>query len=421
MISMRALVVGVAICSCACGGPAVSEDAAPPTDAGIDADATPRDAAPRDAAPRDADADVGSGTSVEAFQSAYGAAYCEMFVKCESFFSVGALRVPYQGYSCHPGAPRAWDETNAALAAGTIVYDATAAARCLEWFAASDCEGLFLELGDACGDVWVPTIPPGGSCATQKECIDGRCITDAECPGTCVAYGGVGAPCGGALLCQSGLRCTGDGCRERGGLGTGCAVDPECSPELVCQGGVCAARPGAGETCSPTTSTSPCAGSLVCAPSTSTCVVGGMEGDSCASTPCAISVRCDEATDTCVRAVLPGGTCTVDVECPATFFCGSGVCAPLPVPGEACVTAPFCARGACDSGACTLVLEGESCDTTSSLPLFGLCADGLYCGVGRICTPRLPDGAVCDASTPCLESHQCRGNVCHPRCSPADT
>jgi hypothetical protein len=413
IVCVRLIMAGLATCAIACSGGVESGDSAMPTDSGRDGDAAAPDTAPPDAT----SCDAGAGASVEAFQSAYLTARCGMFVECESYFGLDTLRATYQSH-CHPAAPDPWVEVDAALAAGTVTFDAAAAVRCLEMLADSDCDALLFGLaGEACDGVWVPTVEPGGPCATHRECIDARCITDAECPGTCVAYGAAGDECTPTRHCGDDLLCTAGTCEEQGELGVGCASSLNCSSELVCQGGVCATRPAAGETCS-TTSTSECAGSLVCSATTSTCVVGGMGGDSCADTPCAVGMRCDRATDTCVRSVLPGGACTLDAECPSRFFCDSDVCTPLPAVGEPCATAPACAEGACESGTCRLVLEGETCDTGSTLEVFRLCADGLDCGLGRVCTPRVPEGGACDLSTRCLESHECRGGVCHPRCSP---
>jgi hypothetical protein len=414
MIDMRGIVAWIAIWLYACGGGPEGDDAAT-ADTGLVIDGA-LDGSPPDSTPGDGGSDSGSGPSVEDFQRAYSEATCGMFVTCESFFGLGSLRVVYQT-RCHP-AKQEWDTYDAALVAGTIIYDAAAAARCLETFDGASCAELYSVLGSLCTDVWVPTVAPGGACAINAECIDGRCVTDAECPGTCVADGDAGDACAPPVpSCGPDLVCRDGACRVRGDAGATCMFELDCADGLVCLSSTCSARPGAGETCSPS-ATSQCSDSLVCDPATETCVDGAVEGESCAALPCAVGRRCDPVTDTCVTAALPGSACSDDVECPYAFFCDAGTCAPLPVPGESCASAPVCARGACTAGVCALVPEGESCDTGELFPPFGACADGLTCGTGRICTPRLAEGDPCASTVQCLETHECRSDVCYPRCTP---
>lgn len=56
------------------------------------------------------------------------------------------------------------------------------------------------------GSVFTPKVAPGSPCLASGECIGGTCRYDTDtCPGTCVAFSGVGGSCCGFVDCASGL------------------------------------------------------------------------------------------------------------------------------------------------------------------------------------------------------------------------
>lgn len=389
----------VAMLCLACG-------AAPVDDAGVDAGFS-LDARLHDAGDPHADG----------FRLQYTRAVCDLFQRCESYLGSGSIRRVYQPAWCHPG-NEAGGRLDAALEAGTVVYDAEAATRCLRALESVQCADFADELGRCHDEVWQPTLPANGACAIDEECIDGRCLREAECPGRCVAYGAVSAPCTDAFFdCRPELACVSGACAERRAVGESCTNGGECAEGLLCRASVCAERPTLGEACEGSRgSGSDCAGSLVCVGGM--CAEGATSGD-CFSTPCAEGYRCDEDTLQCIAVAPPGGACTLDAQCPFTFFCDRGRCTALPIAGELCGEAPICAEGVCMDGRCTLVEEGGDCSAElDPRVFFDACASGLYCGSGSVCTQRLAEGADCTTIRYCIETHECRDGFCRPRCIP---
>lgn len=76
----------------------------------------------------------------------------------------------------------------------------------------------------------------GESCSADLR----GCVQNALCEaGTCVALGGLGAPCSAALDCLLGLGCPEGLCAEQGPAGASCTRNFDCRPELRCLQGQC--------------------------------------------------------------------------------------------------------------------------------------------------------------------------------------
>ncbi|XXX75545.1 hypothetical protein WMF30_48635 [Sorangium sp. So ce134] len=169
--------------------------------------------------------------------------------------------------------------------------------------------GVLLGVNDgftpSCLAAWDGSVPEGGTCGTDWDCVRDRCVytTDAsgqrtsackarsvageacsstfDCDeglrcdqpsppdaGTCVQRLAVGGSCEGSLDCEEELRCGQDGtCQAREQAGGPCASDNDCATGTACDGAMCAALGAAGAPCS---ADSDCA-SFACADATGTC------------------------------------------------------------------------------------------------------------------------------------------------------
>jgi hypothetical protein len=112
--------------------------------------------------------------------------------------------------------------------------------------------------------------------------------------------------------------------------------------------------------------------------------------------------------------------CTLNVDCPATYYCVAGVCQPpgMAMAGDKCTATRDCAEGLfCDGGShCApggMLLEGNSCtaDAVCTPPLrcnfsgfYGVCAKAGMTESGASCTGSADclAGLVCGPSKTCL-------------------
>lgn len=421
------------ILTCACATLALigCDGSAPDTDAGVDGGGMvsvdggepSTDAGGTDAGGAMDGAAGGDGAveplpAIEEFMRQLSDASCRLLVACESKFSIAG---PLLQQTCHPSSSFLFEAFADGLAAGTVVYDAEAASRCLDAFAELPCTDVFAPTTlPGCDDVFVPAVPAGGACAGRQECIDGVCEIGASCPGTCVALGGAGTSCSGGD-CQDDLICYMGSCEAPHPAGGACADDVDCERGLRCgDEGTCEPLLADGAPCA---NNFECAGASVC--SNGMCGPGAAEGEACEtgftpSVTCQVGLRCDPASETCVPVSLPGEACAANVNCPATFWCDGGTCEPLPALGEPCAGAPGCFRGLCDAGTCRLGREGEPCSSgLSATP--ATCESGLYCGPGATCAPTLAEGEACVDPAACGAAFDCRdtgtGRVCTPACT----
>jgi len=354
-----------------------------------------------------------------AFMNAYTEAICARSARC---FPVAE----YLDASCRAGVEKLFGEdVTVAIAAGRIVYDATAAGACVAGLAALDC--LAEQPTDAtltaCFNALVGTVQKDQPCLGLFECAEGFCNSTSgdACPTVCQAVAKKGAACsllsgpycdvreglrcsqgtciapaneGGACLdnvgCTSGTVCVGNKCVPLRKTGYGCAKDSSCALGNFCasggdEGGVCEARVAAGGTCAQDDGDNNAAFRRVQCADGMVCLGAGL-------TDAGKSVA-----GTCTKAVDEGASCTVeppgyqlfDTGCKEGLVCVAGQCAKAPTDGEACAPHLTCQRDVaqCDyaSMTCkTLLANGEACATDRECAggyCAGQCADrNTFCG-----------------------------------------
>jgi hypothetical protein len=281
----------------------------------------------------------------------------------------------------------------------------------------------------------------GGTCCSGSSCIigfcvanpptcqgeGGLCLSTSQCCGSrvceigfCRTPVGLGAACGPAAPCVSGLVCdplAGFRCVDQSAdLGDACGPLVHCSAGLVCDplaGFRCVDQSAElGEACGPLVQ---CVSGLVCDPLAGLrCVDQSAElGQACGPlVQCTPGLACDPlAGFRCVDAsVAAGQPCGPLVQCGAGLFCD-------PFAGFRCVSAAGvdqpCGPGVpCQAGLqCTLALRcahdparaGETCDVTAP------CGDGLFCqpGLPQRCQVLRRPGEGCSAVNPCIAGASC--------------
>lgn len=271
------------------------------------------------------------------------------------------------------------DFVNAArpfIDAGTVVYDAGAAQRCLAGMRRS-CS-YTVETDAACDAIFVGQVADGGGCTADVECASRSCSgSDIAC-GSCDTLLATGSPCMPGDRCADGPNgesgycfgtCELDGLAlptADATLGNPCGdYDQECEPGLFCQDDVCARWRTLDDVCDP-------------------------NSDSCEPGTYCRESEDDEDVGTCVAVRMetgPGEACgalaTEFVVCDprADLYCTddeNGVCALYQPTGEV----------------------GEYCFVTAE------CVDGLVCLDGACLAGLLPDGSDCDGDGQC-ESGNC--------------
>lgn len=334
-----------------------------------------------------------SGIEYSAVPREFASTFCGALEECGGatvslFFFQGADCTERAQATLENQTVPAWD---AAIAAGTIVYDGAAAATCFDETRALGCDVTVSPTPAACREIFAGTIDIGQPCSLDEECVGDAYCASASCPdsaGTCTARAADGGACEGDEECTAGLTCDDGRCGPPasrrngpcgGGSGLECPIDQSCvgeDDETMTQG-TCMDR-----------------ASLQTAAAGETCEIEGMvqcqEGLSCA----VIGADMTGATFECRDPVGAGGACFLgfpsmcptDQYCDATPAMGSfeGTCQPLPGDGEACLDATgFSAR----------------------------CRPGLACVGGTTCRAPQPNGASCTGNTECLSSN-CVDGTC---------
>jgi hypothetical protein len=262
----------------------------------------------------------------------------------------------------------------AAVHNGTVLYDESKARACLNSLFGGSCERnrVFDENSPECDTVFSGTIPDGGACAIDEQCISDSCNTptcpDACCPGTCVGNDPPPPPPRVGESCALNNDCIDSYCDETTttcvalkSAGTACQSSRECA-EGSCPTAsmVCTTLPGPGEACTGSSSSACRDIGYYCHPTNLVCTAYGLGGDTCSpqTEPCSPIYTCDPATTTCkLRPRL----------------------------GEPCST----------STSATNCIDQSWCDPTTS-----------------ICTAPKPDGATCDTNRECVGDCDFSTNTC---------
>ena len=260
------------------------------------------------------------------------------------------------------------------IASGTVKYDATKAAACvdlLERVYGAGCtrSGQVSAGGHsagtvACDGVFAGTVTLGGSCFFSEECMDGaycqpidsNCFNFLQCcAGNCVAEPpqvSAGGDCSEGQRCPRGYYCdpalSGGPrtCLATLAEGAACAPEADCAEPLFCdldpatQTGTCRRPAASGGSCNAAISVPSCDDVRDhCDATTATCTPRGAPGASCADQDSCVSYASCDGT-TCVAAAGLGETCggANGIGCLAGLQC--------PSPGYTCMPPPA-VDGAC--------------------------------------------------------------------------
>jgi hypothetical protein len=250
----------------------------------------------------------------------------------------------------------------AAVDAGKIKYDASAAGQCVSHAQAEGCNLLAYHHPDpACRAIFTGTVAMGGACAINQECANNApCTYTPTCsPSTMCCMGTCGAPPPAV-----------------GQMGATCTTDANCDITLYCSS-------AKGNTCQPfvTTAGAACDASSACAnllycdngtAGTNTCKPYPASGQACSGTAigCAdIRDYCDPGTKVCTRRAAAGQTCNnaTGPACIGYAQCtpqtGAGMCAAELTSGQACTAGgQRCLLDLqCTNGTCQLPAAAMAC------------------------------------------------------------
>jgi hypothetical protein len=370
------------------------------TDAGGSPEAQPDEAAATmvsDAAPAGADD----------FFAQYGAALCKRLFECPlpNDDDLGARNVLGSLARCNQIAPELfrrgsnYAELFAAVAAGTLRYDASRAAAC---FAALRLCGAPMNPDQVpdCREMFEGTVQPNGPCYVDQDCAgDAYCATPSDagfqriCPGSCQPRRAAGAPCFDDVQCAASK-----------GFADCIAVEGA----AACLDFVLAPQAAMSQPC-------------------------GLQAAG-SETPCGSGLWCDapgSGIGTCVGPLGSGATCkTSDDVCALGLVClgqdAGYSCAPTMVgrkvadscgPSFPSVCDPF-AQLECVAGACASYGDGTEGSHCSNHDLGELtCQRGLVCGATAVCIVPHKEGEACQrasecASRACGADHLCAARRC---------
>lgn len=313
------------------------------------------------------DDDGGGDIPIEGLPTAIINTFCDVYVEC-GLFENRDICVDVFG-----GDIELDPSLIAAVEAGKVIYHPDKAAECLAGLNSTTCDrtaGPFEDEPEACELTFEGTVPGGGQCAMNQECISQDCdvpaCPDACCQGTCVgdvrpARPRVGESCADNFNCVD-SRCdfTTMLCTAYLANNSPCTSDTECMSDN-CANMVCTPLAGTnepctaggcrllGDTCSTTSMTcvsygltgDPCATGMPCSPlhllcgPSGTCELRPQLGDVCdpQTTGC-IEGYCDATTLLCTTPKADGATCMSNSEC------SSGDCDTVVT--DTCVTPPIC-------------------------------------------------------------------------------
>lgn len=274
-----------------------------------------------------------------------------------------------------------------AINAGDVLYDAEAAATCLNAMEAGSCQDMVADRQyDVCQSVFIGTVADGGACEIDEECLSGACELDYEtCMGTCATVVAAGGACEAwETYCEKGTTCYDGICQAyTAPLGSGDSCDPDaendwCDWDFYCNydSSTCMARGGAGDACD---------GDDECEHGLS-CDYGDGENGVCAE------VAVLDAGDECepegssMCNYFEGYACQITVVNPQTEEF-EGTCQPMVQLGDTCWDAEAMTMTACD------IFEDIFCDMSE-----GYLTDA-------VCVSKKAAGADCEESNECLSDY----------------
>ncbi|MCX4242397.1 Dickkopf N-terminal cysteine-rich domain-containing protein [Paraliomyxa miuraensis] len=291
-------------------------------------------------------------------------ALCDYFVACGLATSADLCVDAWGSFVRLPA------DLDAAIANGTVIYDASAAGTCLDAIRNATCEGFLDTFAEeSCERVFQGTIDNGNACFISEQCVSQYCqateCTMACCQGTCIApppEAAVGQDCTGEAFCVDGAYCDYETglCAAEKAAGETCPGGYECRSGLSCISGVCDPGPGEGAACADFQ----CAAPFACDIDSMTCQRLRGEGEACnpEASICALGLSCDAGSNTCA---VPGGVgsscdygfigtgCSGDLYCDYDLEFGEGTCQPLVANGGACEDDEACESQYCGmAGTC---------------------------------------------------------------------
>jgi hypothetical protein len=286
-------------------------------------------------------------------------------------------------------------DLHAQLAAGTLHFNASAAAKCVTELSA--CNGIDSFTEGSCREVYEGSAQTGEACQRNEDCAGDAYCEGSGCPGQCRPRKSSGEPCQYTTDCS---------------YSTGVVFcDYDAMPASVCRTLQAGAKAGLGELCTRRRS----ADTWVTCTDDLWCGIDETLGADAAQGRCLAPLKtgdpCRDSDDVCV-----GGLCDTT----------SGVCVE-PVlknkAGDSCdkskliVCDPTLGLRCNDQGTC----DGSGDGTQGSRCLSGDfqpgCDAGLYCAMTDdtptgICQPWLAAGAACSANA------ACESGVCDATCQP---
>jgi len=280
------------------------------------------------------------------------AQFCNNWLNQQAMLASSCLGGPLAAWTVQYTASFECAAIEAQVNAGTVVFDGTAGAACLDATTTMSCAAV----AQAC----LGSSYPGGS---GFGCEDAA--TAAACNNVIKGTLGVNAVCHAGDVCAPGTACVfADDFGGPGPCGTCQALLPAgapCTIESVCVAGYSCQMGGAPEAGSSSTCTT--------IPQFPPVTLAGM-GESCSENPCGAKLICSMQTSLCVAAVPEAGSCTPgDFECEPLTACSGAThkCTQFPGLGGACGSGP--------GEDATECLGATDCATTEANPYMGTCVN----------------------------------------------
>lgn len=242
--------------------------------------------------------------------------------------------------------------------AGIVQFDGEKASTCLASFDACAWTGAKGTADLACYTYLLGTVPQGGTCFLDVECVglgfctynDATCdSTVACCTGTCGPPNSINVAVGGAC-----------------GTTAGCAANAYCASDNTCK----ALQQTAGGACDDAYG---CANPMICSnfSGAGTCYTPAARGATCSNALGDVGYRCADERDyceptsgTCVARPGVGAACSADAPCSGASGCFNGKCVANAGKGQPCnnSTGPYCdLLTVCEGGSCVAESAGQAC------------------------------------------------------------